>query len=114
MDMIEEIILIGITLIWLVIASFHDIKTREIPDWISFSLIGLAFVARGITSLREGSAYPLLWTGIGLVIGIAFSLLLYYTKQWGGGDAKLFMANVLGRSRLLNYDWSNFNLIINL
>lgn len=90
--MVQELILLIITIVWLLIASIVDVKTREIPDWISYSLISLVILARVISSIQISSFQPILITLLGLAIGITLSLSLYHTKQWGGGDAKIFMA----------------------
>ena len=49
-------------------------------------------------------------TLIGLAIGISLSLSLYYTKQWGGGDAKIFMA----LSSIFIISPAYFNPLINM
>src|SRR3989344_5694455 len=106
----QELILLIITIAWLIIASITDIKTREIPDWISYSLISLAIITRIISSIQIQSFQPILLTLLGLAIGISLSLSLYYTKQWGGGDAKIFMA----LSSIFIISPAYFNPLINM
>lgn len=88
-----EIILIltFITLIWLIFASFSDIKSREVPDWISYSLIIIGSVYYIIYSIYEEDASLLISPIIGFLICLGLGTLMYYSKQWGGGDAKLLM-----------------------
>ena len=106
----QELILLIITIAWLIIASITDIKTREIPDWISYSLISLAIITRIISSIQIQSFQPILLTLLGLAIGISLSLSLYYTRQWGGGDAKIFMA----LSAIFIISPAYFNPLINM
>ena len=47
--MIQFIILI-ILLVWLIGATYSDIKTKEVPDWLSFSLIIIALISYAILS----------------------------------------------------------------
>lgn len=83
--------LIIIALIWIVAATISDLKKREVPDWLSFSLIAIALFARFIFSLLENDFSFFFW-GI-IYFGIFFLLgnLFYYTKVFAGGDAKLLM-----------------------
>ena len=84
-------ILIGVVLIWLTAATISDIKTKEVPDWLNFSLIAIGLAIFATKSILEQSYWPilhsLLYVGIFLIIGN----IMYYTKQWGGGDAKLLI-----------------------
>lgn len=71
--------------------SFTDIKKREAPDWVSY---GLIFAALGIRLLyaifnKQSSIFLNGLFGFALFFIIAHAL--YSLKQWGGGDAKLFM-----------------------
>src|SRR3989338_5916786 len=88
--MVMEFIMAGIVLIALSVASYTDLKTREVPDWLSYGLIAGALSLRSIFTPDIG--WPALVAGI-LGLGIMFILacLLYYTGQWGGGDSKLLM-----------------------
>src|SRR3989338_6269271 len=104
------VILIVITLIYLAAACYTDLKTREVPDWLSYSLIFAALGTRSIASISLG--WEVLISGI-LGLGIFFGLacLFYYTHQWGGGDSKLLMGMgvVIGVS--LPFDLNSFNLL---
>ena len=120
----NELILILVVMIWLLFALIYDLKTREIPDWISYSLIAIALTSSVIASLEQTSFLPLISSLIAAILFAIISLLLYYTKQWGGGDVKLFIALGLALpqypSSLLQYFNPNINvyfpliLIINL
>ena len=81
----------GISIIALVIASITDIKKREVPDFLNFSLIGIGIAMGLILSIFNWSIWPLLTSIGGFVAGYLIAALMYYTGQWGGGDAKMLM-----------------------
>lgn len=85
-----ELILITITLFVLILASYTDLRTREVPDWISYSYISTAFAIVLIYSLQTDFTI-FLYSLIGFAIMFALGVSMYYLKQWGGADAKLFM-----------------------
>lgn len=91
-----------IILAGLLAASYCDIRTREVPDWLNFSMIFAGLGLRIIQSLAEASWHPLLVGIIGFLPFLALSLILYYTRQWGGGDSKLLMAVGV----LIGYDYA--------
>ena len=67
--MLIEITLLIIALIWLSFATYFDIKTQEIPDWLSYSLIIIAIVLKllhSITTNEWGFFYQ------GLIAGTVF------------------------------------------
>lgn len=86
-----DFILLSIVFIALVIGSYTDIKTREVPDWVNYSLIiiglGLRFLYSVITDDWNIILYGLY--GFGLFLALAY--LMFYSGQWGGGDSKLLM-----------------------
>ena len=86
-----DLLLIITALIALSAAFYSDIKTREVPDWLNFSLIAAALGIRAITAVTQG--LTILLSGLlGLAICFLLALFLYYSNQWGGGDSKLLMA----------------------
>jgi len=68
----------------LLAGSYTDIRVREIPDWISFSLIGAALGIRLLSSIITG-AWSIFGEGVlGFLIYVVIALLMFYSKQWGG------------------------------
>jgi Flp pilus assembly protein protease CpaA len=114
--MIFEFTIMTLTLIVLSIASYTDLKTREVPDWISYSFIFAASIIRILFSLQLG--WQVLVSGIiGFFIAFAIALFLYFTGQWGGADSKLLMGMgiVLGADFLFVPDsWNLFLYFIAL
>lgn len=84
--LIKIIILLG-----LFFGTLTDLKKREVLDTLSFSLILLGFVFGLTRSLIYSTYEPILYSFSGFAIGFLFGALLYYSGQWGGGDAKLIM-----------------------
>ena len=70
------------------IASWFDLRTREIPDWIPLSLFGWAVVATALGL----SGVSWVEFALGLGIGLAIGTLMYASGGFGGGDAKLLFA----------------------
>jgi Flp pilus assembly protein protease CpaA len=87
-----EIFILTIALLWLIIATISDIKTQEIPDWLNFSLITIALLSYSLISIKTNTIKPLLYSIAFLILFFFIGSLMYYTKQWGGGDAKLLAA----------------------
>ena len=72
----------------LLIAAINDLKYQKIPNLLNFSLAGTAIVFHTISSGLEG----LLFSGGGLLLGIALFLPFYAFGGMGAGDAKLMGA----------------------
>jgi Flp pilus assembly protein protease CpaA len=91
-----------VALLGILVATVTDIKSHEVPDWLSYSLIalGLLFSAAHTVITHE---LTIVYSLLGLGFGYAVGALLYYTGQWGGGDAKLLMG--LGALITLPYTW---------
>ena len=85
-----EFILIPLTFIALAIASYTDVRTREVPDWLSYGFLFAVVGIRVLFSIQEG--WNVLISGVlGFAVFCAIAFALYYSRQWGGADAKLLM-----------------------
>jgi prepilin signal peptidase PulO-like enzyme (type II secretory pathway) len=87
-----DIILISAVFLVVLVATISDIKTKEIPNWLNFSLILVSFAIFSIKSFSEISFNPILKSINYFLIFLIIGNVMYYTKQWGGGDSKLLMA----------------------
>lgn len=87
-----ELSIIIISLFVIIVAVISDLKTLEVPDWINYAGIAAGLGVHIIISLQEWSAWPFASSAIGLGIGFALASIMFYTGQWGGGDAKLLIA----------------------
>ncbi len=84
-----------VAFIVLVVTSLTDLKTKEVPDYVSgFAIIsGLVFKTFYFALNPDFNLFILFAGIVGLVT--TFSLLLYRAGQWGGGDLKLMIGLVL-------------------
>lgn len=89
MDMIP--LAAGVALAGLVVATYSDMKTREVPDWINYGMIFAGLGIRAIYSVAELDYTVFLHGILGLAIFFLIASLMYYAGQWGGGDAKMLM-----------------------
>lgn len=102
--MLFELAMGFVTLIFLGISSYCDIRTREVPDWLSYGLIFAGMGLRGIFAVEQG--WQVLASGfLGLGAAIIVAYLLYFSNQWGGGDSKLLMG--MGAVLGIHYPWSS-------
>ncbi len=90
---IEVMVLIILGLIWIVFASIEDLKTKEVADWLNFSLIIFALGFRFFWSLFASENFMFFYQGLaGLGIFFILGNLFYYSRMFAGGDAKLMIA----------------------
>jgi prepilin peptidase CpaA len=80
-------------------ATVYDLRSREVPDWISLTLVGWAILA---TAFRWHDVGWLSLLG-GLLIGFALTTFIYALGGMQGGDVKLTAAlgAALGHATLL-------------
>jgi len=98
-----ELILAIFTIIILGIASWIDLKTREVPDYLSYVLISGGLILRLILALYTDNYKELIWLPISLVIIFTFSYFMYSSGQWGGGDVKI----MTGLAIIMSYRANN-------
>ncbi len=107
--MVLDVLLISIAMVGLIIASYCDIRTREVPDWLNFGLIFSVLGIRLIFSV--GESWNIFISGLlGFAIFFVLAYLFYYTNQWGGGDSKLLMAMGLLIGVTFPFNSSSWNL----
>jgi Flp pilus assembly protein protease CpaA len=87
-----ELSLIIVALFVLAVASYVDLRILEVPDWLNYAGIAAGIGIHLIFSLQQWNWWPIASSMIGLGIAFALACLMFYTGQWGGGDAKLLMA----------------------
>ena len=76
----------------LLIGSYTDIKTREIPDWVNFGLIGIGFGINILFSVIYWKINFIISSIIGFAAFFILAWAMFYTGQWGGGDSKILMS----------------------
>ena len=95
-------------------ASVTDMRTREVPDWLSYALIAAGIGIRCIDSLITLSWQPIIEGLFGFGAMLALSMGMFYSGQWGGGDTKLLIG--IGAMLGLKLDFSStlVSFLINL
>lgn len=94
-------LIILLCIIALLIGAITDIKTREVPDWLNYSLVAAGFGIRLIWALAMRDIWVLLYGVFGFLVFLAFAYLMFYTGQWGGGDSKM----LIGLGALIGLDF---------
>ena len=89
--MIIDLFLFTIGFLGILIASISDIKTQEVPDFVTYSMIFSGLSLRALHAFTYNELSYFTFALINLSIFFVIANILYYTKQWGGGDAKLLM-----------------------
>src|SRR3989344_7891654 len=83
------VLLIGLA--WIVFATIQDLKTREVANWLTFSLIAIGLGFAGFYSASAKYAGPFLYAAAGGMFYVAIALAFYHGRVFAGGDAKLLM-----------------------
>ncbi len=97
------------------IASYSDIKTREVPDFISYMLICGGLLLSLILAVDNNSIANLEFMPLSIGVLFGFSYLMYRTGQWAGGDVKLMLGlSVIFTSFSMSSSFSFINLFINI
>ena len=81
-------LLMIIALIGFTIASYMDIKSQYVSDYLQDILIWFGVLAQLILFLFTKNIYPLFWMSISMITLVPISYLLYILGLWGGGDVK--------------------------
>ncbi len=89
---IADVLLISISFLWIMYASITDLKKREIPNWVSFTLLPIALVIRALVAIIEKQPTYFLYALVAFAIFFILTNLFYYTKVFAGGDTKLLLA----------------------
>jgi prepilin peptidase CpaA len=72
----------------LIVATISDVRSREVPDWVSVVIGLVGLLSAALDWLGIGLEWVLAGGALGLVIG--YSLFVF--ASFGGGDAKLIAA----------------------
>ncbi len=89
-----DLILLLIGLLGFGFAGYLDLKTTEFPDWVPYGMIASVLVLRLLSAVLAGNFSGLIASLESGSLLLGFGLLLYFSKQWGDGDA--WLLGVLG------------------
>lgn len=87
--MIEFLIVLG--LVWILFAIVQDFKTREVANWLNFSLVIFALVVRLFYSIFTNNFEYFYFGLFGFTVFFILAHLFYYSRVFAGGDAKLMI-----------------------
>lgn len=89
---------------FLLVASLFDLKTREIPDWLSFAFFFTIIASKSIEAIFINSIDPILYSLSGFILFYVIGIIMFYTGQWGGGDSKLLfgLGALIGLENILD------------
>ena len=85
--MIEPVIGVLLAIV-LFPAVYLDIRTSRVPNWLTFTAMGISLVAHTWLEGIQGAIFSL----SGLVAGLVLFLILYFLGDMGAGDVKLMGA----------------------
>ncbi len=89
--MVYLVILSVVILFGLIVATITDLKTREVPDWVSYGLIGIGLGLNLLFSLVYWNYWFFVNSLAGFLVFFILALIMFYSAQWGGGDSKVLM-----------------------
>ncbi|MDO8642196.1 MAG: A24 family peptidase [Candidatus Woesearchaeota archaeon] len=85
------LVVVALALLALLVASYTDIKTREVPDFVSYGLLFIAIGVRLIFFAGTRDWHYLADGALGFIIFFGIACIMFYAGQWGGGDSKVLM-----------------------
>ena len=89
--MLKYIVLV-LVFIAFVLASYEDIRKREVYDYLNFSLFFFVLVIGIFDSVIMSNSYtPILFVLFGSFLGLFLGSLLFYLGTLGGGDVKFLV-----------------------
>jgi len=105
---VTNVTVYSIAFIALLIGSYTDIKTREVPDWLNYGLIGTGLCLALLFSAVHWNIRFFINGVVGLVVFFIIAYIMFYSGQWGGGDSKMLM----GLGALIGLDLGFRNLFL--
>jgi Flp pilus assembly protein protease CpaA len=86
------ILLAILAILFIVAAIIQDFRTREVPNWLNFSLAIFALAIRAFYSIFNWDISYFLFGLFGLAVFFILGHVFYYGRLFAGGDAKLMIA----------------------
>jgi len=84
-----ELIYLVLAILGTAWAGYIDLKTTDIPDWITVGMIISGLGLHAIESVATVSAEPFFASLLVTIVLGFFGILMYFSGMWGGGDALL-------------------------
>lgn len=112
-----DVLILNLTILFgLIFGSYVDLKKREVPDFLSYFLISIGLVFAIINAIYFKSFWPIVFSLSGLLFCFVFGAIMFYTGQWGGGDAKVLMGvgTIIGLSYKEVFSFVSFPLLFTI
>ena len=87
-----ELFLFFLFLAGIAVASFQDLKKREVDNWVNYFILISGFAFISFKSIFDSNLSFFLYGCFCLLICLAIGNLFYYGMVFAGGDAKLLIA----------------------
>ena len=100
----------SITLLFLIFASFYDVKKRIVPNFLVISLLGIGLITKIIQAIYFSSFSIILNSLISFILTLVVGYILWEVGFFAGGDLKLFAAIALFNPFNLNFLGFMFSL----
>jgi len=73
------------------VASYTDLRKREVADWLNYGLIIFGLGVNALLSLAFWTWTYIAYSIGGVLVFFAIGYAMFYSGQWGGGDSKLMI-----------------------
>lgn len=95
-------------------AVIQDLRTREIANWLTFSLIAFVLAYRAIYSIYSSDFWFFIHGLLGVGFFVALGYLFYYARVFAGGDAKLLfgIGGIFPYSSFMDYLYYGFGFVV--
>jgi Flp pilus assembly protein protease CpaA len=87
--MLLDQLIFGTALIGSGVASYYDLKTTEVPDWVFYAILIIGVPAVALNSFVNSSFEMFAVSGITGLSLLALGYGMYRAGQWGGADMVL-------------------------
>ncbi len=110
----EYYFLFTLAFIWIIFAVAQDLRTREVSNWLNFSLIAIVLAYRAFYSVYTKDLMFFVYGAGGILLFVGLAYMFYYGRVFAGGDAKLLMGlgGVLPYEMLGDYLYLGFGFIL--
>lgn len=74
-----------------IVGAIYDFRIREIPNWTNFFMLFFGVGGYLIISAANLTVWPFLYSMVTVLAFYGLAAIMYYSGQWGGGDAKMLI-----------------------